>query len=296
MAAVRKWLTSSFRGRAAIPLADAPHLRVALLRTTLIRLGLGGLLVAAAALAAWRAAHLDVRPVSFLPAGSTTLITIDQSKSIYPGAYRRIAEVLRKLIAADVPVGMVAFSDTSYEMFPPGARGSDLEPLLRFYTPANDGTNIDPTTAFRTTPWDNIFAGGTKISSGLELAEQIIHRDRVRNGTILLLSDLQTASDDQLALAQALERIRRDPDVRLKIVPLAPLAQDRAFFQRFVPRSDFITAGELEARGSANPHHSLVAGTPWSLVALCAVLLVLLGANELLCGRLELARPRAEAT
>src|SRR5438045_7683494 len=102
-----------WRRRGAIPLADAPQLRRALWRTTLIRVGLAGAVIVLAALAAWRSAHLDPRPVSFLPANSTTVVVIDQSKSIYPGAYRRIAGALRKLIVANVPIGLVAFSDTS---------------------------------------------------------------------------------------------------------------------------------------------------------------------------------------
>ncbi len=285
-----------WRRRGAIPLADAPHLRLALWRTTLIRVGLGGAVVVLAAVAAWRSTHLDPNPVSFLPAHSTTLVVIDQSKSISTEAYRRIAMTLRRLIAADVPVGLIAFSDTSYEMIPPGARGSDLEPLLRFYTPARDGPNIDPITAYPTSPWDNIFAGGTKISSGLGLAEEILHRDRVQHGTILLLSDLQTASDDQATLAQTLVRIERDRAIRLKVVPLDALAQDRAFFERFVPGRDIVKPSQLFVQGQASSRQSLLGRTPWTLIVVCALLLVVLGANEWFCGRLQIRRPREAVT
>jgi hypothetical protein len=281
--------------RGAIPLADAPHLRRALWRTTLIRVCLGGAVVVLAALAAWRSAHLDPRPVSFLPANSTTVVVIDQSKSIYSGAYHRISAVLRKLVVSDVPIGLVAFSDTSYELMPPGAHGSDLKPLLRFYTPAREGPNIDPTTAYPTSPWDNIFAGGTKISSGLQLADQMLRRDHVRNGTILLLSDLQTATDDQPTLARTLVQIEQERRVRLKLVPLFALADDRAFFERFVPRADFVRPSQLLVHGSSRAGESLVGRTPWTLVILSALLLVALAANELLCGRLQLRRPREAA-
>jgi hypothetical protein len=284
-----------WRRRGAIPLADAPHLRRALVRTTVIRVCLGGALVLLAALVAWRSAHLDPRPVSFLPANSTTVVVLDQSKSIYPGAYHRVSGVLRKLIAGDVPIGLVAFSDTSYELMPPGARGSDLKPLLRFYTPGREGPNIDPTTAYPTSPWDNIFAGGTKISSGLLLADQMLHRDRVQRGTILLLSDLQTATDDQPTLARTLVRLEQERHVRLKVVPLVALAQDRAFFERFVPGADFVKPSQLLVRGSAGAGESLVGRTPWTLVILSALLLVALAANELLCGRLQVRRPREAA-
>src|SRR5690242_11897829 len=111
------------RRRGAIPLADAGALAIQLRRTTIVRLVLGGALVALAAVAVWRAADLNPRTVSFLPQNSTTVVVMDQSKSIYAAAYKRIAEALRRLIAANVPVGLVAFSDTAYEMLPPGARG-----------------------------------------------------------------------------------------------------------------------------------------------------------------------------
>jgi hypothetical protein len=297
MATVRELLERlPWRHRAAIPLADAPHLRFALRRTLFVRIALGIVLVALGAVAAWRSVHLDPRPVSFLPTNSPTVVVIDQSKSIFPGAYRRILATLRKLVVADVPVGLVAFSDTSYEMMPPGARGSDLKPMMRFYTPAREGPNIDPTTAYPTSPWDNIFAGGTKISSGLALAESMLKRDHVRNGTILLVSDLQTASDDQPSLAQTLVRLERDPSLRLKVIPLYALAEDKAFFARFVPQRDFVQPSQLAVGNATHPGQSLVGRMPWTLLVLCALLLVALAANELLCGRLQLHRPWATVT
>jgi len=296
MATVRELLDRlPWRRRPAVPLADAPQLRFALRRTLFIRLALGAALITLGAVAAWRSLHLDPRPVSFLPASSTTVVVIDQSKSIFPGAYRRILATLNKLVVSDVPVGLVAFSDTSYEMIPPGARGSDLKPLMRFYTPAREGPNIDPTTAYPTSPWDNIFAGGTKISSGLELAEEMLKRDKVQNGVILLLSDLQTASDDQPTLAQALVRLQNEPHIRLKVVPLVALAEDRAFFQRFVPLEDIIKPSQLRVSGTVDARQSLVGRMPWALFAICALLLIALAVNELLCGRLQIQRPR-EAT
>jgi hypothetical protein len=282
-----------WRRRGAIPLADAPGLAFALRRTTVIRLALGAAIVALGVFSVWRAAHLDPRPVSFLPPGSTTVVVIDQSKSIFAGSYKRLRATLLKLIDADVPIGLVAFSDTSYEMIPPGARGSDLKPMLRFYTPAREGPNIDPETAYPTSPWDNIFAGGTKISSGLNLAESMLTRDHVHNGTILLVSDLQTASDDQPSLAQTLVQLERQSDIQLKVVPLFALAQDRSFFERFVPSGNFVKPSQLGVHGSATEAgQSLVGRMPWVLVIIGALLLAVLAANELFCGRLFVRRPK----
>jgi hypothetical protein len=283
------------RRRGAIPLADASALGVPLRRTTIVRLVLGAALVALTALAVWRAANLNPRAVSFLPGNATTVVVIDQSKSIYIAAYRRIAAVFRTLVRADVPVGLVAFSDTAYEMLPPGARGSDLKPLLRFYTPSGKGSKIDPATQFIGSPWDNVFSAGTRISSGLELAQSILHRDHVRHGTILLLSDLQTASEDQPALAQALLRIDTDRSVRLKVVPLFPIAADQQFFARLLPKGSFVKPRELEVKARAEPRLKVAARTPWPLLIVGALLLAALTANEFFCARLRVAPVRGEA-
>jgi hypothetical protein len=257
-----------------------------------VRLALGVALVGLAAVAVWRAAALEPRTVAFLPDDSTTVVVLDQSKSIYAGAYRRIAATLRRLSSVDVPVGLVAFSDAAYEMLPPGARSSDLKPLLRFYVPSAGGSNVDPASNFVASPWDNVFAAGTRISSGLALATSILRRDHVRNGTILLLSDLETASDDQPALAKALVDIRNDRSIHLKVVPLFPLAEDRRFFASFVPRRDFVKPSQLQVGGKVQQGR-IAAATPWPLLVVAGLLLLALAANELLCARVHV--PRREA-
>ena len=295
MAVARRWIQRLLPRRSAIPLSDVSSVRFALRRTTLVRLGLGAALVALAVLAIWRAAALNPRPVSFIPASSTSIVVLDQSKSVYISSYRRIAQLIRKLAAADVPVGLVAFSDTAYEMLPPGARGSELKPLLRFYTPGHGGSNVDPETLYAANPWQDVFSGGTKISSGLDLARSLLHRDHVHNGTILLASDLETAGEDEPSLAQSLLRIEHDKDVHLKIVPLFPVEDDVVFFQRFVPKRDFVKPSQLHVSPTSDVSRRLVAGTPWPLLVLGGFILVALAVNELLCGRLELPRLRGQA-
>jgi hypothetical protein len=256
-------------------------------RTTIVRLALGVALVALAVVAVWRAASLNPQAVSFLPQNATTVVVIDQSKSIYAASYRRIASTFERLIAADVPIGLVAFSDTAYEMLPPGARSTDLKPMLRFYIPDKRGTNVDPETSFIASPWDNVFSGGTKISSGLNMALSMLHRDRVSNGAILLVSDLQTAAEDQPALAQALNKIRRDPQVTIRVLPLFPLAVDQQFFGSFVARRDFIKPSEIKAPPRAQAAAGVVGRTPWPLLVVAGLLLIALAANELCCARVR---------
>jgi hypothetical protein len=280
------------RRREAIPLADAATLKDQLRRTTIVRLGLAALLVTLCGVTVWRAATTSPRTVSFLPAHTTTVVVIDQSRSIFVGAYRRIAQTLEKLTAVDVPVGLVAFSDTAYEMLPPGTRSAELTPLLRFYLKGQRGSNVDPQTDYLTSPWDNVFSGGTNISTGLVLAQHILHRDHVENGTILLLSDLETSSEDQAALAQALISIRHDRYVQLRVVPLFPLAVDMDFFQRFFPLTTFVKPSQLQPAGSIQRHTTFLGRMSWSLLAVAGLVLLVLAVNEILCGRLQLTSPQ----
>ena len=292
MATVPNRLRGVLRRRRAIPLSDASAVRFPLRRTTLVRFGLGAGLLVLGALAVWRAASLNPRPVSFIPPSSTSVVVLDQSKSVYISSYKRIAQLIRKLSVADVPVGLVAFSDAAYEMLPPGARGSELAPLLRFYTPGHGGSNVDPETLYAANPWQDVFSGGTKISSGLDLAQSLLHRDHIHNGTILLASDLETAGEDEPNLARSLVRIEHDKNVHLKIVPLFPVEDDLVFFQQFVPKRDFVTPSQLRVHAALEARRRLLAGTPWPLLVLGGFLLLALAANELACGRLQLPRLR----
>jgi VWA domain-containing protein len=235
----------------------------------------------------WRAANLNPQPISFLPQNATTIVVVDQSKSIYAGAYKRIASAFRRLIAADVPMGLVAFSDTAYEMLPPEARSTDLKAMLRFYVPTKTGQNVDPETSFPASPWDNVFSAGTKISSGLNMALSMIERDHVKRTVILLASDLQTASEDQPSLAQTLARIQRDKQVTLKVLPLFPLKEDRQFFASFVPRRDFLKPSQIKGPVTTSGRTGVIGSTPWPLLVVAALLLLALAANELLCARVR---------
>jgi hypothetical protein len=296
MGTVRSRLREVLPRRGAIPLSDAGAVRGALRRATIVRLGLGTLLAVLGVVAIWRAASLNPRPVAFLPANSTTVVVLDQSKSVYIASYKPIAGMLRRLVAADVPVGLVAFSDTAYEMLPPGAHGSELQPLLRFYTPGHGGTNVDPETQYAANPWQDVFSGGTKISAGLDLARSLLRRDHIHHGTILLASDLETAGEDEPKLAESLVQIEKDHDVHLRVVPLFPVQDDLNFFRRFVPASDFVKPSSLPVSARVEPRRRLVAATPWPLLVVGALLLLGLAANELACGRLHLPRQPREAT
>jgi von Willebrand factor type A domain len=282
--------------RPAIPLADSAALRGAVRRTTWIRLGLAGALLLLTAFAVWRATTLNPRPLAFLDRHTTTVVVLDESKSVSSDAYRRIATLIRALSDANAPVGLVVFSDTAYEMMPPGSSGSELRPLLRFFTKAQSGeTNLDPDTSFPASPWQDVFSGGTKISAGIDLAQSIIHRDRVKYATIVLVSDLETAGDDQPALADSLLSVTHDPRIRMKVLPLFPVDIDMQFFRKYLPASAFISGTQVQVAAARGPRQRLLVANPWPFVLVGALLMVALAANELLCGRIVLASPKEAA-
>jgi hypothetical protein len=137
-----------------------------------------------------------------------------------------------------------------------------------------------------------VFSGGTKISAGIDLARSIAHRDHVRHATIVLASDLETASEDQPALAQALLLARRDPTLDMKVLPLFPIIDDYQFFRRILPASAFIKPAELRVRAANPTRLRLLVSSPWPLVVVGSLLLLALAVNELSCARVLVLRPQ----
>lgn len=291
----RRKLPLALSRTAAIPLPDARALHAELRRTTLIRVGLLVALAALGIAAVWRASANDTRTVTFLPHGQTAIVVLDESKSIYLTAYKRIDALLRRLIAADASVGLVAFSDTAYEVLPPGTHGRELRALLRFYQPGGGGAVDDPASNVSANPWEVGFSAGTKISSGLNLAQRIVHRDGLTHATILLASDLETASEDQPLLTRALLGLRRDPRVTFRIVPLFPIAEDRVFFERLVGKKPFVKPGQLTFQARGESASRFFGGTPTSFLVVATLLLLALAVNELVCARVYVPAPQESA-
>jgi hypothetical protein len=127
------------------------------------------------------------------------------------------------------------------------------------------------------------------------MALSMIQRDHVKRTVILLASDLQTAAEDQPALAQALSKIQQDPDVTLKLLPLFPLREDRQFFASFVPRRDFLKPSQIQGPITTASRTGVIGSTPWPLLVVAVLLLLALAANELLCARVRVPAT-AEAT
>ena len=117
----------------SLPLADAPALWPFARRTRLVRLGLGLALLGLFAAAVYSAFQLHTRATSYFASGGRGILVIDLSASVDPRANQRLRTLMRTLANSDQRLGLVAFEEQTYELFPPGTRGYEIRPMLRFF-------------------------------------------------------------------------------------------------------------------------------------------------------------------
>jgi hypothetical protein len=282
MDTARRRLTPLRRPELPVPTGDLHTLDAAARRTTVTRFLLLIALLALLAGAVLFARGLDSGETGLLPTGRSGVVVLVHSRSVDPDALRRTGGVLRNLIRANASVGLVVFSDVAYELLPPRTPARRLEPMLRFFTETHG--------RFPDNPWAPTFRAGTRISQGLEIARAMIVNGHVRNGSILLVSDLGTSSGDEVRLTRDLVSFRRGT-IPLRIVPLNPLARDREFFGRLLGTDVFVASTNGGFPG-VSPSAGLrsESSAPVSLLVAGGALLCLLALNELWCGRLELPR------
>ena len=255
-----------------LPLADAPSLWRYARRTRQVRVVLGLALLAVFGLALFSAFQLRTRPTSYFAEGGSGIVVIDLSASVDPRANVKLATLLRSLADSDQRLGLVAFEEQAYELLPPGTRGDEIRPMLRFF--GSERPLLGPPT-----PWSRSFLGGTSIGQGLRLARQIIERSG--GGSALLISDLQDSGTDVPVLTDELGRYRHS-GIGLRILPLYPNDQALGLFAGLVPASAFVSDTSLEANAGTAERQSVVASFPLWLVLLESVLLLGLAANEYL--------------
>lgn len=277
-----------------IPIADAHLLGAPVRRTSAVRLGLAAALAVAAAIAFLVARGAEARPSSYFAEGAAGVIVIDFSTSIDPGKYRRIARVLRTVVDTSQPMGLVIYSDTAYEAVPPGTRGDVLRPLLRFFDSGRPalaprvgaGFGAPLPRRFPRNPWQEVFRGGTTISGGLRVAREMLERERIAQGSVLLVSDLDDSPFDTESLAREAIRYKRE-GIDLRLVTLQPSREDRGLFLRLMGQRAFVGHRELLANSALEERRTLVGSFPVWLVLAASLLLVLLAANERVNARLR---------
>lgn len=268
------------RSRArTIPSADAGAFGRARIRTTLVRVLLVTLACGLLAAAFVSARSLEPRSSELTPGGRSGVVVIDVSLSIVTRDYAQVRSVLERLIRADNPMGVVIFSDVAYELLPPRTPAKELRPLLRFFTPRGNQLPRNP--------WTPSFQAGTKISTALALAQDMIVRDHVSPASILLVSDLESAPTDFTDLGKTLSRIKRS-STTVRVVPLSSSSEAISFFGGILGQDAFVdpvapNAGEREALDV-----TLSGEAPSWLLLTGGLVLLVLAAHERFAGRLAL--------
>ena len=251
-------------------------------RARILRIAFALAAVVLVAGAAWSTRGLETREHGLLPSGRTGVVVVDLSLSITDSDYDTLRGAFRRLIAEDASIGLVVFSDVAYELLPPGTPASQLRPVLRLLVPPRLGQPVNP--------WTQTFRAGTQISAALVLARTMLERDGVKDGSILLVSDLETAPDDLPPLTRAIGSLKRS-DIALRVIGLGPSSDARRIFAGTFVDGPF----DVPARAprEAATESRVRATLPLALLILGALSFVALAAHERFAGRLGLST-RAE--
>jgi hypothetical protein len=260
---------------------DVQALRSVITRTAATRLVLAGAAVALVVAAAASARDPATSERALIPQDRVGVVVLDLSLSITDTDYTAIRRTLRRIVAEEASIGLVVFSDVPYELLPPGTPAKELTPFLRLL--------VAPRLGPVQNPWTQTFRAGTKISVALDLAKSMLERDEIADGSILLVSDLETAPDDVPALARTVASIDQS-GIRLRIVGLGPSSDALSLFGGLLEK-DALT-GFAEGAPDAERPDAGSAGVmlPTELLALGALVFLFLAAHERFAGRLGLPR------
>lgn len=279
---------SGLRRARALPSTAADELGREHRRTRRLRLALAATAVALLAGCFALSRDAEALPTTYFATGSGGIIVIDLSASVDELKAQRIRRVLQALTDTEGRVGLVVFSDTAYEMFPPDTRTEELGPLLKFFRTRGaqfDGGERRPGPSAEESPWSLSFRGGTKISTGLVEARRMITREGDPSLGVVLLSDLDNSGFDSSVLTEEVVRYQRER-IDLRVIPLFPGSEDLAFFEQLLGKDALVERAELVRNSEVRERQTLVGGFPWAFVAVASALLLLLAANERWCGRL----------
>ena len=285
----------------AIPLGDALQLRPQAVRTVAVRAVLA--LLATAALVGAIVVSRDAQGdrTNLFGSRRSGVVVIDASASIGGPARTRIGRAFRRLGEARSSFGLVFFSDVAYEAVPPGTPATELRSLVRFFAPS-------PREEFRrfrrrflnrpaprreTNPWTSL-RGGTRISTGLGVARQMLKREGDLAAGVLLISDLDNSAFDGAALTRMLDLYKRER-IPMRVLGLNPSPEDTAFFEGVLGRESMVSSAELAPRPAGDRANDVESSSefPFVLVGIGLALLLALAANEHWSARLRWRGGRA---
>ncbi len=273
------------RSQPAVPLADAGQFAAQAGRTTASRLILAAAIAALGVAAFLLARDLGHHRSAAPQASGGGVLVLDLSTSVGPATYSKIRRTFRQLTARRERLGLVIFSDTAYEVIPPGIAPVELEPIARFFKP--HPVPLVPTPfpprlienpRFYDNPWTSSYHGGTQISKGLILAERMLRRDGIEHGRVILVSDLNESALDQDQLTKTLLEFGQRRQ-KLDVVDLSIGSSDRRFYSQLTGRPV-----NLSPTSPSKP--SPAERSPYWLAAAAFALALLLAGNEYWCRRL----------
>lgn len=261
-----------------IPASEPTRLEPARRRTTALRVGLAGALGALLVACVLVAREYDVRHAPLVASGSSGVVVLDLSASVFEGGFEA---TVRKLVQTDERAGLVVFSDAAYELLPPGSSGREFQALLRFFRSTTTGF-LPPN------PWDR-FRAGTRISEGLKVAREALLREGGA-GTMILLSDLEVLPDEIQRLVEVFAELRRE-GFEVRIIPLGARDERRELVELLLGGDALLPepvsgAQAVKTRGEG----SVTTGLPWVFIAVGLVLVGVLATNERMLARLEPGR------
>ena len=265
--------------RPSIPLSSLSELRRKAHWTLVARVALAACLIAGLVLA-FQVTHHSRRSEAFLDAGRSPVIALDLSWSVSYADSKLIEQTLQDVVDSGRRVGLVLFSDTAYAALPVGTNSDALRPFLRFFQ--GDVAN----------PWRATFSAGTRIGAALDLARQMLHTSGVKNGSVVLISDLDDSPSDETDLARTLVAYQRE-DIPIRMIGVNATSQDVAFFRDALQSAGTVTA--LYAGTGAGGAPGTGRAFPVLLVVLVALIVLLLALNEQMLGALTWGRRRSAA-
>jgi hypothetical protein len=267
-----------------IPLADVASLARQILRTRIARWVVVAALAALVAGSLATAFRLRPPTTAFLPQGTNGVVVLDVSASISTDHYARITATLKRIAASRGRYGLVVFSDVAYQALPPGTKAAELRPYIRFFD-VKRSDHPGALAQLPRSPWTDTFSAGTRISTGLALALDVVRADRLHNPAVLLVSDLDDDTGDLERLTSLALAYRR-AHVPLHVVGLNPDPEDAAFMRRLLPEGGSFSTARLAEEGGA----SSSAPVPIGLLVLVAAIALGLGALLVATQRLRWGR------
>lgn len=264
---------------AAVPTTEPGRLLRSGRRTAALRGALALALLLALAGAVVVARSEGVQRAPLVPSGKTGIVVLDLSASTSEAAF---AQTIEKLADGDERVGLIAFSDTAYELLPIGTPGRELLPVLRYFS-TEDG-NEPPAEH----PWVD-FRAGTRVSEGIRLGRETLRREGVDDGSLVLVSDFEILPDEIQRVAEQVALVRGD-GIDVRLVPLQPTPERRARIDAILGGAAVLRDRAADAPVRAPEATSLATAVPWAFIGVAALLVLLLALNERLLPRLEVRR------